>query len=114
VGWKLSGENELMANFALRRIAFLGNYLPRRCEIATFTRDLREAVNDLAAETQCFTVAMNNRPGGYPYPSLVRFEVEQKRREQYEKEEGVEFAFPTQTLYLACDSRRPFSLEKEI
>lgn len=69
---------------ALQRIAFLGNYLPRRCGIATFTTDLCEAVNKLASETQCFAVAMNDRIEGYPYPPLVRFEIEEERREQYD------------------------------
>lgn len=73
-----------MLGFSLNKIAFLGNYLPRRCGIAMFTRDLCEAVNELAAETQCFAVAMNDQPQGYPYPSLVRFEVEQERRKQYD------------------------------
>ena len=69
---------------ALQRIAFLGNYLPRRCGIATFTTDLCEAVNSLAGETPCFAVAMNDRTEGYPYPPLVRFEIEEERREQYD------------------------------
>lgn len=73
-----------MTESSLKKIAFLGNYLPRRCGIATFTSDLCEAVNKLASETQCFAVAMNDRPEGYPYPALVRFEVEQERREQYD------------------------------
>ena len=28
----------------IRRIAFIGNYLPRQCGIATFTTDLCEAI----------------------------------------------------------------------
>ena len=30
----------------LKTIAFIGNYLPRRCGIATFTNDLLQAVTD--------------------------------------------------------------------
>lgn len=73
-----------MSEFSLKKIAFLGNYLPRRCGIATFTSDLCEAVNRLATDTQCFAVAMNDRHEGYPYPPLVRFEIEEERREQYD------------------------------
>lgn len=73
-----------MAETSLRRIAFLGNYLPRRCGIATFTTDLCESVNKVAADTQCFAVAMNDQIEGYAYPSLVRFEIEEERREQYD------------------------------
>ena len=32
----------------LRRIAFIGNSLPRRCGIATFTTDLQQAISDVA------------------------------------------------------------------
>ena len=37
----------------LNRIAFLGNYLPRRCGIATFTTDLCEAIAQEYPETAC-------------------------------------------------------------
>ena len=30
--------------FEIKKIAFLGDYLPRKCGIATFTSDLRAAV----------------------------------------------------------------------
>jgi hypothetical protein len=36
-------ENNLN-NSEINRIAFIGNYLPRQCGIATFTTDLCEAV----------------------------------------------------------------------
>ncbi|MBP7829614.1 MAG: glycosyltransferase family 4 protein [Kiritimatiellae bacterium] len=65
-------------------VAFLGNYLPRKCGIATFTTDLCEAVAAAAPGTECFAVAMNDRTEGYAYPPRVRFEVEAARREQYD------------------------------
>lgn len=61
----------------LHRIAFLGNYLPRQCGIATFTTDLYKAVQTVYPGTECLALPMNDRPGGYAYPSFVRFEVEQ-------------------------------------
>ena len=33
-------------NAEIRKIAFIGDYLPRKCGIATFTHDLRQAVAD--------------------------------------------------------------------
>ena len=36
-----------MAYSDLRKIAFVGDYLPRKCGIATFTHDLRNAVASL-------------------------------------------------------------------
>src|ERR1043166_4525075 len=44
----------------IRRVAFLGNYLPRRCGIATFTTDLCESVASAFPDTQCFAVPVND------------------------------------------------------
>jgi glycosyltransferase involved in cell wall biosynthesis len=65
-------------------ISFVGNYLPRRCGIATFTHDLCEAVARAAGESRdVFAVAMNDAPEGYPYPPRVRFEVRQNIQADY-------------------------------
>lgn len=66
------------------RIAFLGNYLPRRCGIATFTTDLCRAVSTQAPNAECFAIAMNDTRDGYAYPAPVRFEIEASRRDQYD------------------------------
>ena len=68
-----------------RRIAFLGNYTPRQCGIATFTRDLCEAVSLAAPSVECLAGAMNDRPEGYPYPPRVRFEVPEKDLDAYRR-----------------------------
>ena len=57
------------------RVAFVGNYLPRRCGIATFTTDLCTALAGHSVE--CLAVAMNDRSERYDYPPPVRFTVEQ-------------------------------------
>jgi glycosyltransferase involved in cell wall biosynthesis len=67
----------------LRHIAFVGNYLPRQCGIATFTSDLCEAVAANAPETECFALAMNDNPDGYAYPARVRFELFQEDQGSY-------------------------------
>jgi glycosyltransferase involved in cell wall biosynthesis len=69
----------------LTRIAFLGNYLPRLCGIATFTHDLCEAVARAAPGTDCFVGAVNDRTEGYPYPPRVRFEVLEKDLDFYRR-----------------------------
>ncbi len=43
-----------------RTIAFLGNYLPRKCGIATFTSDLLGAVAARHPQNRCFAVAVND------------------------------------------------------
>jgi glycosyltransferase involved in cell wall biosynthesis len=65
-------------------IAFVGNHLPRKCGIATFTTDLCNAVSLALPGASCFTVAMNDHRDGYAYPEQVRFEIEAARREEYD------------------------------
>lgn len=61
-----------------RGIAFVGNYLPRMCGIATFTYDLAEAVARQAGKDQpVIAMAMNDTAEGYAYPDRVKFEVRQ-------------------------------------
>ena len=50
------------------RIAFIGNYLPRKCGIATFTSDLLAAVASEHPASECFSVSMNDVKVGYEYP----------------------------------------------
>jgi glycosyltransferase involved in cell wall biosynthesis len=65
------------------RVAFIGNYLPRKCGIATFTADLLTAVAAEHPESECFSVAMNDLREGYEYPGVVRFEIEDQDLSSY-------------------------------
>lgn len=56
-------------------IAFIGNYMPRQCGIATFTTDICEAVAQAYPDSDVFAVPMNDIEEGYKYPPRVRFEV---------------------------------------
>lgn len=67
------------------RIAFLGDYLPRLCGIATFTHDLAEAVASATPEAKCFVGAVNDREEGYDYPQRVRFELLEKDLDSYRR-----------------------------
>lgn len=69
----------------LNRIAFIGNYLPRQCGIATFTTDLCEAVAAAYTETTCFALPVNDTETGYAYPSRVRFELTEKDIASYHR-----------------------------
>ena len=70
---------------SLHRVAFLGNYLPRQCGLATFTTDVCESVAQAFPETECFALAMNDRPEGYAYPPRVRFEIPQQEATAYDR-----------------------------
>ena len=67
----------------VRKIAFVGDHLPRKCGIATFTSDLLAAVAAVHPQSQCFAVSVNDIPGGYEYPEVVRFEIEEQDLSSY-------------------------------
>ncbi len=57
------------------RIAIVGNYLPRRCGIATFTTDLCDAIHAEYGTTELLALPVNDTEEGYSYPARVRFEL---------------------------------------
>lgn len=65
-----------------QKIAFVGDYLPRKCGIATFTHDLRAAVAK-ASGAQCIVVVMDDIVGGYAYEKEVQFQVVEQELEDY-------------------------------
>lgn len=67
----------------IKSVALIGNYLPRRCGIATFTTDLAEALSHHTLDQGCWVVAMNDKPEGYIYPEKIRFEINQKLLSDY-------------------------------
>jgi glycosyltransferase involved in cell wall biosynthesis len=70
-------------NSRVRKIAFVGDHLPRKCGIATFTSDLLAAVAAAHPQSQCFSVSVNDIEGGYEYPEMVRFEIEEQDLSSY-------------------------------
>jgi len=69
----------------INRIAFIGNYLPRQCGIATFTTDLCEAIAAEHLDTTCIAVPVNDIEEGYAYPTRVRFELTEKDIQSYRR-----------------------------
>ncbi len=67
----------------IRRVAFIGNSLPRRCGIATFTTDLQTAVERAIPELATGIVAMSDAGGNYDYPQSVLFTVKDQERIDY-------------------------------
>jgi len=69
----------------VKRIAFVGNYLPRQCGIATFTTDLCEAVAHSGEDKSVLAIPMNDKPEGYHYPDRVQFEVAERELDSYRR-----------------------------
>ena len=80
-----NGEHPPSERTCPARIAFVGGYEPRLCGIATFTRDLCEAVAGVALDSECIAVAVNDRPEGYRYPPRVRLEIQEKDLDSYRR-----------------------------
>jgi len=67
----------------IRKIAFVGDHLPRQCGIATFTTDCCSAVQNAYPQSQCLCVSVNDIEEGYDYPEVVRFEIEEQDLASY-------------------------------
>ncbi len=76
---------ERPAHSIIKRVAFIGNYLPRQCGIATFTTDLCETIAGEFRGTACIALPVNDTETGYEYPPRVRFELTEKDIESYRR-----------------------------
>ncbi len=74
-----------LAVSTIERIAFIGNYLPRQCGIATFTTDLCEAIAAEYSDATCIALPVNDTEEGYDYPPRVRFELTEKDIDSYRR-----------------------------
>lgn len=70
-----------MKTHQISKIAFVGDYLPRKCGIATFTHDLRGAI-DNASDAECIVVPMDDI-SGYAYDNEVQFQVVEQELGDY-------------------------------
>lgn len=68
----------------IKRVAILGNHLPRQCGIATFTADLADALAEVDPEASVECIAMNDRHL-YAYPDRVRRTIEESDEAAYSK-----------------------------
>ena len=74
-----------MGSAEIEKIAFVGDYLPRKCGIATFTRDMHASIAARCPDAECLVVPVNDRPEGYDYPPEVRFEIEEQDLDGYHR-----------------------------
>ncbi|MBA3481379.1 MAG: glycosyltransferase, partial [Pirellulales bacterium] len=68
-----------------RKLGFIGDYLPRKCGIATFTADLCSAVASQYRSVDCSVVPVNDIAEGYDYPPEVHFEFNQQDLDSYRR-----------------------------
>src|SRR5579859_3940298 len=66
-----------------RRIAVVGNYLPRHCGIATFTTELCDAIHSEYGAAELLALPVNDTEEGYTYPARVRFELSEDNLASY-------------------------------
>ncbi|MDQ0132130.1 glycosyltransferase involved in cell wall biosynthesis [Neorhizobium galegae] len=70
-------------NTHLKTIAFIGNSLPRRCGIATFTTDLQQAISKSPAGVETAIVAMTDHGHAYDYPASVWLQIPDESPQDY-------------------------------
>ena len=75
----------MRTNSEIRKAALVGDYLPRKCGIATFTTNLCESLKRQYRDTTFFAVPVNDMEGGYEYPKEVRFEIEEQDLSAYQR-----------------------------
>jgi glycosyltransferase involved in cell wall biosynthesis len=65
------------------RIALVGTYPPRRCGIATFTRDLAQGMSAASANVRPIAVAVTDEGSRYEYSEEVAYEIRHGTKGDY-------------------------------
>ena len=66
----------------IQTVSLLGSYVPRQCGIATFTKDLRDALaGEIGGGAE--VIAMDDGVENYAYPDEVRYQIAQHRQADY-------------------------------
>ncbi len=67
----------------IEHLALIGNFLPRKCGLATFTTDTFNALKARFPDTRVDVYAMDDHPGRYVYPAAVSGTIPQHERAAY-------------------------------
>jgi hypothetical protein len=85
----------------------VGDHLPRKCGIATFTSDLMASVAAAYPQSQCFCVSVNDTKGGYDCPELVHFEIDEQDLSSYLR--AADFLNISNVDIVACSTSSVFT-----
>ncbi len=81
---EITWKNSLFGYKKHCNVAFIGNYLPRICGIATFTSDLLNSVEkQFSSSSNLFAIAMNDEGKSYDYPQKVLYSINQSKQKDY-------------------------------
>jgi glycosyltransferase involved in cell wall biosynthesis len=69
--------NKSEVDAKVNHVVLVGNYLPRKCGIATYTADTYTALKDRFPDLRVDVYAMDDHPGRYDYPAEVTGKVDQ-------------------------------------
>lgn len=75
--------NTIPRAVSVQTAAVIGTYFPRQCGIATFSKDLRDAIASEIGQRQASVIAIDDTPAGYAYPEEVRFQIPQHKQVEY-------------------------------
>ena len=64
-------------------LALIGNFLPRKCGLATYTTDTYNALKQRYPDLRVDVYAMDDHPGRYDYPDAVTRAIPQQDRAAY-------------------------------
>jgi glycosyltransferase involved in cell wall biosynthesis len=84
----------------VKHIALIGNFLPRKCGIATFTTDTYTALRARYPDVRVDVYAMDDHPGRYDYPEAVTGTIPQDDRAAYLETARLIEASGAQALWL--------------
>ncbi|MGA2584950.1 MAG: glycosyltransferase family 4 protein [Tepidisphaeraceae bacterium] len=76
-------SNVTLRAASIQTAAVVGSYVPRQCGIATFSKDLRDAVAAEIGPRQASVIAIDDIADGYAYPDEVRFQIPQHKQSEY-------------------------------
>ena len=75
--------SSIAAPGGMDHIALIGNFLPRKCGLATFTTDTYNALKQRFPDLKVDVYAMDDRPGLHAYPPAVTHSIPQNDRAAY-------------------------------